>query len=83
MKIAYQVFISVAYEPNIIYGTFATEEEANKLCDEIKNDRNQSHWGDVEVGTVRVWDSVDEMKEQNARDIAEWHRQSQSNAIQR
>lgn len=74
MKTAYQVFLCVAYEPDIVYGTFASEDEANKYRDELIAEVNQSHYADIEVGTVRVWDSVDEMKEQNARDIAEWVR---------
>ena len=74
MKIAFQVYLTVAYEGDQTFGTFATEEEANKYCDELKNERNMSHYADIEVGKIRIWDSVDEMKEQNARDIAEWQR---------
>jgi len=81
MKTAYQVFLCIAYEPDQVFGTFATEEEANKYCDELKNERNMSHYADIEVGTMRVWDSVDEMKEQNARDIAEWERLNSNDRI--
>jgi len=69
MTKAYIVFVSGGYESDMEFGTFKSEDEAEKLRQELALD-----WEGVEVGPVTIWDSLQEMKDHNNAQIAEWER---------
>lgn len=78
MTVVYQVYLAVAYEPDQVFGTFKSAAEASKYRDELIADANMSHYKDIEVGTVWIWDSVEEMKVKQAEEIAKWEAANRS-----
>jgi len=74
MTKAYLVYLPVAYEADIEFGIFKNEDDANTYRDELINQANMSHYRDITIGIVRVWDSVQEMKDWHAEDLANWQK---------
>jgi hypothetical protein len=67
------VFLSVAYEPDIEFGTFKFEADAEQYRSELINEANMSHYQDIEVGVCYIWHSVKEMRDYQASEIAKWN----------